>query len=306
MDRKLLMKGKVKEAYDLGDRLEFRFTDNISVFDKVIPSLIPYKGETLCREGMYWFERASRMGIKTHFLEYIPPNGMLVKKVDIIQPQNITRQSKRHLIPLEFICRWYVAGSLYDRINEGKIKGTSLGFPSGHKVIYGEPLPEPFVEVSTKLEKTDRLLDNAEALRISRLSGEEFDRAIDTVLRIDEDIRKNVEARGLIHVDGKKELALDEDRNIMVVDVYGTADEDRFWDKAKYDEGEFVDLSKEFVRQYYRRTGYKDQLYNARDNRMEEPPIPALPQDVIDQTSQIYLLLFEMITGEKFRPAGKI
>lgn len=301
-----MMKGKVKEAYDLGDRLEFRFTDNISVFDKVIPSLIPHKGETLCREGMYWFERASRMGIKTHFLEYIPPNGMLVKKVDIIQPQNITRQSKLYLIPLEFICRWYVAGSLYDRINEGKIKATSLGFPSGHKVIFGEPLPEPFVEVSTKLEKTDRLLDNAEALRISGLSREEFGHAVDTVLRIDDDIRKNVETRGLIHVDGKKELAFDEDRNIMVVDVYGTADEDRFWDKAKYDEGEFVDLSKEFVRQYYRKTGYKDQLYMARDNRTEEPPIPALPQDVIDQTSQIYLKLFEMITGEKFIPAGKI
>lgn len=303
MDRKLLMKGKVKEAYDLGERLEFRFTDNISVFDKVIPSLIPHKGETLCREGMYWFERASRMGIKTHFLEYIPPNGMLVKKVDIIQPQNITRQSKRYLIPLEFICRWYVAGSLYDRINEGKIKATSMGFPSGHKVIYGEPLPDPFVEVSTKLEKTDRLLDNAEALKISGLSKDEFDTALDIVLRIDGDIGKNVESRGLIHVDGKKELAFDEGRDIMVVDVYGTADEDRFWDKAKYDEGEFVDLSKEFVRKFYRKTGYKDKLYDARANRREEPQIPALPQDIIDQTSQIYLKLFEMITGEKFRPA---
>ncbi len=91
----------------------------------------------------------------------------------------------------------------------------------------------------------------------------------------------------------------------MVVDVYGTADEDRFWDKGKYDEGEFVDLSKEFVRQYYRKTGYKDLLYNARASGAEEPPIPALPQDVIDQTSQIYLKLFEMITGGKFRPAAR-
>ncbi|VVB62653.1 Phosphoribosylaminoimidazole-succinocarboxamide synthase [uncultured archaeon] len=94
MDRKLLMKGKVKAAYDLGDKLEFRFTDNISVFDKVIPSLIPYKGETLCREGVYWFKRASRMGIRNHFLEYLPPNGMLVKKVDIVKPQKITANSR--------------------------------------------------------------------------------------------------------------------------------------------------------------------------------------------------------------------
>lgn len=301
MDRKLLMKGKVKEAYDFGDNLEFRFTDNISVFDKIIPSLIPFKGETLCRESVYWFKRAEKMGIKTHFLEYIPPNGMLVKKVDIIPPERITRESRRHLIPLEFICRWYVAGSLFDRINEGSVSPVDLGFPSGHKVTYGEPLPEPFIEVSTKLEKIDRLLNKAEALDISGLSPSEFDMAKEIVLKIDGDIGMMVEPRGLIHVDGKKELAMDENRDIMVVDVYGTADEDRFWDKARYEEGDFVDLSKEYVRQYYRKTGYKDQLYAARAVGAKEPAIPALPQDVIEQTSSIYIKLFEMITGEKFK-----
>ena len=304
MDRKLLIKGKVKEAYDLGDRLEFRFTDNISVFDKVIPSIIPYKGETLCREGVYWFSRADRMGIKTHFQEYIPPNGMLVDRVDIIPTDRINPQSKRYLIPLEFICRWYVAGSLFDRVKVGAIPAKSLGFSTGHDVVYGEPLPEPFLEVSTKLEKTDRLLDKAEALLISGLTPAEFDDAREIVLKIDEDIGRSVEQRGLIHVDGKKELAFDENREIMVVDVYGTADEDRFWDKARYEEGEFVDLSKEYVRQYYRKTGYKDHLYGARASGQEEPAIPALPEEVIEQTSRIYVKLFEMITGEKFKPAG--
>ena len=303
MERKLLMKGKVKEAYDLGDRLEFRFTDNISVFDKIIPSLIPFKGETLNREGVYWFERAGKMGIKTHFLEYIPPNGMLCKKVDILQPHQITSQSRSYLIPLEFICRWYVAGSLYDRVIDGKVSADSLGFSAGHKVVYGEPLPAPFLEVSTKLEKTDRLLKKAEALQISGLSPQEYDDAREVVLKIDEDIGRSVAHRGLIHVDGKKELAFDEDRQIMVIDVYGTADEDRFWDRARYEEGEFVDLSKEYVRQYYRQTGYKDQLYEARDGGREEPPIPALPSAVVQETSRIYIKLFEMITGEKFKPA---
>ena len=303
MDRKLLMKGKVKEAYDLGDRLEFTFTDNISVFDKIIPSLIPYKGETLCREGVYWFERAKRMGVQTHFLEYIPPNGMLVKKVDILQPEDITNQTRRHLIPLEFICRWYVAGSLYDRVKDGEVSISALGFGSGHQVEYGEPLPEPFLEVSTKLEKTDRLLDKSSALNISKLSASEYEEAIEMILRIDEDIKKCVEPRGLIHVDGKKELAFDEDRQIMVVDVYGTADEDRFWDKSRYESGEFVDLSKEYVRQYYRATGYKDELYGARSKGRSEPEIPGLPSDIIDKTSKIYVKLYEMITGEKFKPA---
>ena len=306
MERKLLIKGKVKEAYDLGDRLEFRFTDNISVFDKVIPSLIPFKGETLSKEGVYWFKRAVNMGIKTHFLEYIPPNGMLCKKVDILQPHQITKQSKNYLIPLEFICRWYVAGSLYDRVKEGKIPAVALGFSSGHNVIYGEQLPEPFLEVSTKLEKTDRLLDKAEALQISGLSSQEYEDAREVVLKIDEDIGRSVASRGLIHVDGKKELAFDINRQIMVIDVYGTADEDRFWDKAEYDKGEFVDLSKEYVRQYYRKTGYKDQLYGARDAGQEEPSIPALPAAVVEETSKIYIKLYEMITGEKFKPHNAV
>lgn len=305
MQRKLLMKGKVKEAYDLGDRLEFRFTDNISVFDKVIPSLIPFKGETLSREGVYWFEKAARMGIKTHFLQYLPPAGMICKKVDILQPQQITAQSKNYLIPLEWICRWYVAGSLFDRLKEGKVLAKDLGFAPGHTVRSGEPLPEPFIEVSTKLEKTDRLLKKEEALHISGLSSQEYEDAREVVLRIDEDIGKSVASRGLIHVDGKKELAFDEERQIMVIDVYGTADEDRFWDKARYEAGEFVDLSKEYVRQYYRQTGYKDQLYAARDAGKNDPPIPALPAEVVQETSRIYIKLFEMITGEKFLPAGQ-
>jgi phosphoribosylaminoimidazole-succinocarboxamide synthase len=124
------------------------------------------------------------------------------------------------------------------------------------------------------------------------------------VIKIDEDIGKSVEKRGLIHVDGKKELAFDEDRQIMVVDVYGTADEDRFWDKSCYEEGDFQDLSKEYVRQYYRQSGYKNQLYAARAAGSSEPPIPALPQEIIDKTTKIYVQLYEMITGEKFEPSG--
>jgi phosphoribosylaminoimidazole-succinocarboxamide synthase len=304
MERKPLRMGSVKEVYDLGRELEFRFTDRISVFDKVIPSLIPHKGETLCREGVHWFSRAEKMGIKTHFEKFLPPNGMLVKKVDVIQPENIKPGAGNYLIPLEVICRWYAAGSIFDRLEAGKVKPEDLGFPQGHKVEYGEPLPEPYVEVSTKLERVDRLLDRAEALKISQLSADEYDLICETVLKIDEEIKREVEPRGLIHVDGKKEFAFDDERNLMVVDVFGTADEDRFWDKARYEEGEFVDLSKEYVRQHYRRIGYKDRLYGARERKEAEPEIPALPEDVIGQTSEIYIRLFEMITGEKFKSSA--
>jgi phosphoribosylaminoimidazole-succinocarboxamide synthase len=304
MERKPLRMGSVKEVYDLGRVLEFRFTDKISVFDKVIPSLIPQKGETLCREGVHWFTRAKRMGIATHFEEFLPPNGMLVKKVEVIEPERIGPGSKNYLIPLEVICRWYAAGSIYDRLAAGKVQPEDLGFPRGRRIEYGERLPEPFIEVSTKLERIDRLLDKREALEISGLSKNEYDTICETVLKIDEDIRREVEPRGLIHVDGKKEFAFDEERRIMIVDVFGTADEDRFWDKAKYEEGEFLDLSKEFVRQHYRRTGYKDRLYAARERREAEPDIPPLPAEVIGEAREVYIRLFEMITGEKFETSG--
>lgn len=306
MNRKLLMKGKVKEAYDLGSELEFQFTDNISVFDKVIPTKIPYKGETLCREGVFWFERARRMGIRNHFIRYLPPAGMIVEKVYIVLPERITGDLKCYLIPLEFICRWYVAGSLFDRLESGSLSPADLGFPRGRRVKYAEPLPEPYIEVSTKLEKTDRLLSRSEALEISKLSDSEFEEITDIILRIDEDIKRCVEPRGLIHVDGKKEFAFDKDREIMVVDVYGTADEDRFWDKTMYEEGKHIDLSKEYVRKYYRQIGYKDLLYSAREKKMPEPDIPALPDEIARKTSEIYIQLYERITGERFVPAKPI
>ena len=115
---------------------------------------------------------------------------------------------------------------------------------------------------------------------------------------IDTDINEQVKKRGLIHVDGKKEFALDENRKIMVVDTYGTADEDRFWDLKAYKEGNCVELSKEFVRSYYRETGYHQELYTARSEKRPEPDIPPLPQDMVEKTSHLYLELYSKITGE--------
>ena len=121
------------------------------------------------------------------------------------------------------------------------------------------------------------------------------------VLRIDAEMNNQLVPRGLIHVDGKKEFAFDKDRNIMVVDTFGTADEDRFWDAAELKHGRFVERSKEFVRQYYRRTGYHDRLMRARREGREEPPIPPLPPEMLEIVSNVYIRLFDDLTGERFR-----
>lgn len=302
--QKLFKVGKVKEVYEVenSNELEFRFTDNISVFDKVIPTSIANKGETLCRTSTFWFKRAYEMNILSHFISVPASNRMRVKKVNIIEDYSqINSSTKNYLIPLEFICRYYVAGSLHNRLLANKVQPSQLGLSENVKIEYGTELPEPFIEVTTKLEPVDRLLKIDEAMKISGLTNEEYKYICDTILNLDEKVNSEIRKRGLIHVDGKKEFAFDAERNLMLIDTFGTADEDRFWDQAKFDQGEFVELSKEFVRQHYKKINYHDTLENAREAGQPEPEIPPLDNDTADQVSKLYVELFEKITGQKFR-----
>ncbi len=300
---KFLRKGKVKEVYEVSeDELEFVFTDQISVFDKIIPTLVPNKGETLCRTSAHWFKAVEGLGIKTHFLRLAGGNRMRVRRVQVIPDYDrIGSTTTDFLIPLEVIARYYVAGSLHDRVKAGRIKPEELGFPKGHPLRYGEELPQPFLEVTTKLEKIDRELTRSEAIAITKMSDDEYDGLMETVLKIDRVLNTEVRKRGLIHVDGKKEFAYDRERRLMLVDTFGTADEDRFWDLDAFQRGEQIELSKEFVRQYYRTTGYHKALTDARALHKPEPDIPPLPPDVTEQVSDLYVKLFERLTGERFR-----
>ena len=297
-----IMTGKVKEVYAIDDdTLEFAYTDHISVFDKIIPSMIPHKGETLCRTAKYWFNILSKEGINNHYISEPSKDRMDVKRVQIIRDYSkINNTTTNYLIPLEVICRYYAAGSLLDRLKNGKVKPEDLGFEPGHEVKRGEKLPRPFVECTTKLEEHDENLTDEEAKKMAGLTEEEYQNIVATVLRIDEIMAKECAKRNLIHCDGKKEFAFDKDRKLMVIDTFGTLDEDRWWDAEEYAKGNIVELSKEFVRQYYRETGYHKALYDAREKGLPEPDIPTLPQDIIDRVSKLYVDMYERITGEKF------
>lgn len=299
----LIKSGKVKDVYAVNDKeLEFEFSNRISVFDKIIPSEIPNKGETLARTSAYWFEVIQKLGISTHYLGLSAPDRIRVKRVNVIKDYSLlTPKTVRYLIPLECVVRYYVYGSLWDRVFQGIIKPEKLGFLPGHNIKIAENLPQPFFEVTTKLEKIDRKLTTEAALKISGLTLDEFNSIKVTSFNIDAIIKSNITQSGLIHVDGKKEFAFDEDRKLMIVDTFGTADEDRFWDKKEFEGGRCIERSKEFVRQYYRKIGYYNELMKAREKDEEEPPIPALPKAIIQQISQIYIDLFEDLTGQKFR-----
>ena len=300
---KLIRTGKVKQVYEVDDKtLEFVFTDKISVFDKIIPTEIPFKGETLCRTAAFWFQLLRKEGIRTHFRELVPPNRMRVKRVDVISDYSKLHCGlSNYLIPMEFISRQYVAGSLYDRIKAGELDVEELGFRKGQEPKYGQKLPRPFYEATTKLEKVDRPVSLEEGIKISGMTREEYERVIELVAKIDLLITSEVEDRMLIHVDGKKELAFDEKRRLMVVDTFGTSDEDRWWDEDEYANGHCLELSKEAVRQHYREIGYYDKLMKARKAKQPEPPIPPLPEEKVKEISDLYIEMFERITGESFR-----
>lgn len=297
-----IMTGKVKEVYLVDeDTLEFAYTNNISVFDKIISSQIPHKGETLCRTAKYWFNLLSENGIANHYIDEPAADRMRVSKVNIIRDYSkIDGTTTNYLIPLEIICRYYVAGSLLDRVKKGKITAEQLGFPADHEVVYGEKLPVPLMEATTKLEETDRNLTDEEAMEMAGLTEAEYEEIKATVLKVDEIIATEAAKRNLIHCDGKKEFGYDKNRKLIVLDTFGTLDEDRWWDSEEYAKGNIVELSKEFVRQYYRDIGYHGELMDARDAGKDEPDIPALPQDIIDKVSDLYVSMYERITGEKF------
>ncbi len=300
-------RGKVKEVWEVSPtELEFRFTDDISVFDKHIPSEIPHKGESLARTAAHWFELCSRIGVRHHFLGLSGPTAMRVRRVRV-EPEirRLGPNPRNYLVPLEFIVRYYLAGSMWDRVQSGAVRATDLGFPSGRPLTYGLALPEPHFEVTTKLEPVDRLLDWPEARQLSGLGTAEMDAAREMILKVDAAMEREIGPRGLLHVDGKKELGVDAEGALMLVDTFGTADEDRFWDRDALARGRTVDFSKEFVRQHYRSTGYYDALQKARAQGTAEPPIPPLPPLIIDEVSRLYTTVFQRLTGAPFAPMAR-
>ncbi len=300
----LLYSGKVKQVWstDDPDVIEFRYTNQISVFDQIIPSLIPRKGESLNRTSCHWFRLVEEAGIcDTHIIEMNAPDRVLAQRFTVIrEPGAIPSDMENVFVPLEVICRHYLAGGGWRRYKRGDVGAEEFGFEPGTILDEGVKLPKPYLEVSTKFEKFDRLLDREEALQISNITDDEFDAILDIVLKVDDLIQQEATKRGLIHVDGKKEFALGANRKPVLVDSFGTLDEDRWWAAADYENGNIVSLSKEFVREYYLGTDHHDELYSAREAGTEEPPIPALPQDIIDQTAALYESMFERLTGENF------
>jgi len=281
--------GKQKDiALISARRLEFKFTDRTTVFDVNQPFMIPQKGIALAQTNRHWFEMAMYLGIDSHFVRMSGPDSMVV--------------SRENPVPLEFITRYYVDGNLWRRIQSGEVKGTDLGFPNGYEVKRGDKLPKPVFEVTTKREDVDRLLTEEEALKVGGISEMDLRNIRQVIMELDERLHETIKGSGLIHFDGKKEVALRRKTGrVVIVDSFGNADEDRYVEEDDYNAGRIVERSKELFRRHYIDIGYYDRLMQARAQGLADPRMPKPTKELVIAGTNMYMDTYERLTGSTLR-----
>ena len=209
----------------------FEFTDDYSVFDYgKMPDTIPSKGECLCRMAAWNFGQLAKLGVKSHFMGLVEPNRMDVNIVRVLYPgrDEITTGTTNYLIPLEIIFRNSLppGSSVFAALEAGDVTPHDLGLE--HTPEPGEKLDKPLIDVTTKLEVSDRRVGWDEAKRMSGLGDDDVARIKQLVVTINDFLTERAAGVGLEHADGKVELAFGPDRELMLVDVCGTLDENRF------------------------------------------------------------------------------
>ena len=307
MAKTFLKEGKVKVVNVLPNgNLEFDFSaDKISVFDQVIPSKVPGKGASLAQTSAHWFMMLRRIGVPNHFIRMLGPESMEVQAVEVSTTPDGKTDVPGRMFRGEFIFRDFVAGSMWDRLRSGKKKPEDLGFPSGHTVHFGEKLPETLIEVTTKFEESDRPIAGQEALEICGMSKDTMNDSREAVLKVIGAMRAELQTRKVIMVDGKFELALAKDGEIMFIDTFGNLDENRFYYQEDLDAGKPQERSKERVRQHYRDIGHHAKLEEAKaagKPKSQWPAIPPMPESLISEVSELYRIGMERLTGEAFIP----
>ncbi len=277
-----LKSGKVREVFDLGDRLLFVATDRISAFDCVMPNGIPRKGEVLTQISHFWFD----------FSEGWLPNHRLARAQDplpsILQPfaTQLARRSmivkKASPLAIECVVRGYLAGSGWKEYQRNR---TVCGIPLPAGLLESSELPEPIFTPATKAESghdENISFEQAEAIVGRNIAH----RARELSLRLYREARAYARQRGIVIADTKFEFGVF-DGQLILIDEALTPDSSRFWPVDQYQPGRSQpSFDKQFVRDYLETLTWD-----------KTPPAPALPADVVARTQAKYLEAFERLTG---------
>ncbi len=279
-----LKSGKVREVFDLGDRLLFVATDRISAFDCVMPNGIPRKGEVLTQLSDFWFD------LTDSWL----PNHRLARATDplppVLQPfaEALAGRSmivkKARPLAIECVVRGYLAGSGWKEYRQSQ---TVCGIRLPPGLLESSELPEPIFTPATKAETGhDENIPFAEAAAIV---GPEVAAAVrDQSLKLYAFARNHARRRGIIIADTKFEFGMFEEK-LLLIDEVLTPDSSRFWPVDLYHAGQNqTSFDKQFVRDYLESLPWN-----------KTPPAPALPADVVAKTQAKYLDAFERLTGRR-------
>jgi phosphoribosylaminoimidazole-succinocarboxamide synthase len=274
-------RGKVRDVYDLGDRLAIVATDRLSAFDWVLPTGVPGKGRLLTQLSAFWFDR---LGVPNHLLslDLAAMGEPFARQADLLDGRSMLVR-KAAVVPVECVVRGYLAGSGWKEYRrDGAVCGVAL--PPGLRE--SERLPAPIFTPATKAAvghdeniPFERMADLVGAATAAELR----DRSIELYRRAAE----HAAACGLILADTKFEWGRTPDGALILIDEVLTPDSSRYWDAATYRVGESPpSFDKQYVRDWLEVSGWD-----------KNSPPPALPLEVVERTAAKYREAFERLTG---------
>jgi phosphoribosylaminoimidazole-succinocarboxamide synthase len=277
---KLRGRGKVRDIYELGDRLLIVATDRLSAFDVVLPTPIPDKGRVLTQLSMFWFEKLADI-VPHHVISAMEFPGELAPYRDSLDGRAMLVR-RTEPIPIECVARGYLSGSGWKDYQK---TGTVCGIPLPAGLRESDRLPEPLFTPSTKATTGhDENISFAET--VTRVGRPLAERLRDTSLAIYRRAAEYAAARGIIIADTKFEFGLIGEQLIWIDEAL-TSDSSRFWPGDQYAPGKAQpSFDKQFVRDYLERIGWN-----------KRPPAPILPAEVVTGTRDKYREAYQRITG---------
>ena len=280
----LVSRGKVRDIYDVGDELLIVASDRISAFDYVLPDPIPDKGKVLTQIAEFWFRRTERRVLNHLVSTDVDDFPNIVAPYAELLRGRSTLARKLKMLPVECVARGYLAGSGW---KEYRANGTVCGIRLPDGLQESDALPEPIFTPATKAESGHD--ENIPFEEVERLIGAERAAEVrDVTLRLYTECAAFARAKGILIADTKFEFGLDGEQ-LFIADEMLTPDSSRFWPADQYEPGKGQpSFDKQFVRDWLESSGWNKQ-----------PPVPALPEDVVRGTRERYLEAFRILTGRE-------
>ncbi len=280
--------GKVRDLYFHDDKIIILTSDRISAFDVILNQGVPYKGQALNQTSEFWFN-ATKNIVNNHIVAVPDPNVMVAQKCKPLE--------------LEVIIRGYITGSAWRRYKYLKENNQPLiisGAEFSENLRSDEKLPEPVFTPTTKAAAGhDEEITPSEIVSRGILSKELLDQVTETAFKLYAEGNKIVSQQGGILVDTKYEFGINPEGELVLIDEVHTADSSRYWLSEFYEERfeqgtSQQGLDKEYVRSWLRDNGFTG-----------DGQLPNLPNDVVVNASLNVISAYELITGQKFKPAEK-